>query len=519
MHRSVAVAVSLVLVGALAACTGTPATSPTTAGGAGTGGTGAAASFAERPCWNPNYPGVPATNLGPEFRCGELTVPENRAKPSGKTIKVGVAIAKAVSSTPQKEPLLYLNGGPGGTSIVSANAWVKAGLNADRDVVFVDQRGTYHADPALVCPDLDTFLNGLPTLAFFDPTTKSGAEAAVKGCRDKYADAGWDLSAYNTRESAADLADLRVALGIPSWNVYGVSYGTYLALELVRDHPQGIRSVVLDSVVPAQQNLVVGFWTWAALGYQHLFDACDRQPACKAAYPDLRQELTTTVNALEAAPKTATITTPAGPKQVRVDGYAVANALVLPALAPGLVQELPKALHSAASGDVSLVATIVGSGGPVGATSWGLAYGVFCGEEAAYVTPAEALAQSKRALPGFPDSVLTPRVTQAPTLQWDCETWGVPRVTPDPHVPVTTDVPTLVLEGTVDAVTPRENAQAVLPGLSRSQYVEVPGSGHDTVLWQGACVVPLINAFVKDPLAKVDTSCVKGLTDPAFTTS
>jgi pimeloyl-ACP methyl ester carboxylesterase len=183
------------------------------------------------------------------------------------------------------------------------------------------------------------------------------------------------------------------------------------------------------------------------------------------------------------------------------------------------MQDLPKTIHAAATGDPSLVAKIVGGDAPPGVVGWGLALGVFCSEQVAYVTSAEAFAEAKKALPGFPDSVLTPRVTQAPTLAWDCATWNVPKASPDPHRPVTSDVPALVLEGALDAVTPRENGKLVLPGLSRSQYVEVPGSGHDAVLWQGACVQPLINGFLLNPTNPVDTTCIKALADPAFTTS
>ena len=514
LRRAAAIAATILVGAAVASCTTSPASSPTTSSS-----TGATATFADTPCWNPNYPGVPQLDLGPEFRCGYLTVPENRSKPGGKTIKVAVAIAKAVSATPQKDPLLYLNGGPGGTAIVSAVQWVKGGMNADRDVVFIDQRGTYHADPSLTCTEADTFGNRLSTLRFFDPATKTAAEAAMATCRQKFTAAGWDISAYNTRENASDVADLRVALGIPTWNIYGVSYGTYLALSVVRDHPQGVRSVVLDSVVPPQGNTQVGFWTWAALGYERLFAACDRQPACRAAYPNLRTELTAAVNALEEKPATVTIATPAGSKQVIVDGFSLANAVVLPSLSPGLMQDLPKTIHAAATGDPSLVAKIVGQDGATGAVGWGLALGVFCSEQVPFVTSAEALAEAKKALPGFPDSVLTPRVTQAPTLAWDCATWDVPKASPDPHRPVTSDIPALVLEGALDAITPPENGKLVLPGLSRSQYVEVPGSGHDTVLWQGACVQPLMNAFLLNPTNPVDTTCVKALADPAFTTS
>jgi pimeloyl-ACP methyl ester carboxylesterase len=490
--------------------------SATSAGG--TAGSRATSSFTERSCWKPNLPGAPATDLGPQFRCGELTVPENRARPNGKTITIAVAIAKAASPTPQKDPILYLNGGPGGTSTVTANLWVQTGFNADRDAIFIDQRGTYHSQPSLTCPDLEQYIDTLQTRSFFDPGTRSAAEAAVKAYHEKITGAGWDPAAYNTRESAADIADLRAVLDIPSWNIYGVSYGTYLALEVLRTHPQGIRSLVLDSVVPPQQSALVGFWRWSALGYEHLLHACDRQAACQAAYPNLRTEFVQAINTLETTPATVTIRTSSGPKTIVVDGFSVANAMVLPSNSPGIMQELPRAIHTAAHGDTSLIANIVGEESTHGVLSFGLEYGVFCGEHLAYSTTAEALAEAKKALPGFPDSVLTPRLPQLPTLQWDCATWNVPQVTALARSAVTSDVPTLVLAGALDAITPPENGEAVLPGLSRSQYVEVPGSGHNTLRWQGACTAPLMNAFLKSPTSPVDTACVKQLSDPTFST-
>lgn len=395
---------------------------------------------------------------------------------------------------------------------------VKAGLNADRDVIFVDQRGTYHADPSLTGPALDEFYNRLPTMAYFDPATKTAAETATRACRGAPNVAGHDLAAFNTTENAADIADRRVALGIPAWNVYGVSYGTILALTVLGDHPEGIRSVVLDSVVPLQGNMRAGLWTWAAQGFEHLFAACDRQPACRAAYPDLRTELSGAVNALEAKPVTVDLATPAGPKSVRVDGYALANAVVLATLLPGHIQDMPKAVHLAAKGDVSPVADLVGPDQQPGTIGRGLELGVLCGEHVGAMTSEAALAAAKTALPRFPESVLTPRLPQVPTAEWSCQTLGLPPATPDPHRAVRSDVPTLVLEGALDAVTPPENAQVVLPALSHGQYLEVAGVGHDTVLWQGACVVPVISAFLRAPTTIVDPGCVTGLRDPTFTT-
>lgn len=259
----------------------------------------AAASFESAPCPSPVVAGFPEADLGPEFSCGYLTVPENRAHPDGRTIKIGVARAKAQSPDPGRDPLVYLTGGPGGTGIGTAQALVQQfGINRDRDVIFVDQRGTLHADPLLSCPEIDHFLDESIGMSILAASTAQRDLDAVGACRSRLASAGYDLSAYNTTENAADIADLRRALKIDHWHVYGVSYASDLALQLLRDHPEGIRSVVLDSVVPPQTNAMTQFWPTAAEGYRALFEACAAQPGCAAAYPNLARDFTTTVQRL-----------------------------------------------------------------------------------------------------------------------------------------------------------------------------------------------------------------------------
>jgi pimeloyl-ACP methyl ester carboxylesterase len=118
----------------------------------------------------------------------------------------------------------------------SRHSWL--GINRDRDVIFVDQRGTLHADPRLSCPEIDRFVDEATGMSILAPATAQRDLDAVGACRDRLASSGYDLSAYNTTENAADIADLRVALNIDNWHVYGVSYGTDLALQLLRDHPE-----------------------------------------------------------------------------------------------------------------------------------------------------------------------------------------------------------------------------------------------------------------------------------------
>jgi pimeloyl-ACP methyl ester carboxylesterase len=214
--------------------------------------------------------------VGAGSDCGHLTVAENRERPSARTIRIPVARLRAQSPNPKPDPIVFLAGGPGGTGLLEQSA--ASGWNAKRDVIFISQRGTLKVDPFLSCPEIDEFTARSAHLVMADPATSAASAAATSGCRDRYTRAGWALAAYNTAENAADVADLRTALGIDKWNVYGVSYGTNLALPLLRDDPEGIRAMVLDGVVPPQTRSVEVDWAAAAAGYRALFDSCAQQP-------------------------------------------------------------------------------------------------------------------------------------------------------------------------------------------------------------------------------------------------
>jgi pimeloyl-ACP methyl ester carboxylesterase len=293
-------------------------------------------------CPKPNLPGSQPKSLDsdPAYSCGYLTVPVDHAHPAGLKLKIAVARVKAVSPNPKPDPIVYLTGGPGVSGLIRAPGVVDR-VNADRDVIFVDQRGTLHADPFLNCPEIDTFNVALLGLAAAAASTQAAQLAATEACHARLLASGYDLAAFDTAQNAADIADLRTALGIKEWNIYGVSYGSDLALTILRDHPAGVRSVVVDGVVPPQSVILNEFWPDAAAGYETLIKACEAQPACNAAYPNLRKELVDTVNALDRHP--VTVIVPAGAAisalaplavsadnmvNVVFDGYQMANLLV-----------------------------------------------------------------------------------------------------------------------------------------------------------------------------------------------
>jgi len=175
--------------------------------------------------------------------CGFLIVPENRDEPGKRTLRLAVAILKSRSANPQPDPVIYLHGGPGGSAISGASRWLDHPLREDRDFILLDQRVTGYSEPAL-CPQLsrDDMVVAARDLS---PDQATAARLALSlACRDALLERGVDLGSYNSDGSAADLVDLRRVLGYDSWNLYGISYGTKLALTTLRNSPEGIRSVV-----------------------------------------------------------------------------------------------------------------------------------------------------------------------------------------------------------------------------------------------------------------------------------
>ncbi|TFE52907.1 alpha/beta fold hydrolase [Streptomyces sp. ICN441] len=483
---------------------------------AGAGGTVARtvgdARYEPGPC--PKTPEPTAALEG--ARCGTLTVPENRARADGRKITLGVAIVPAAAGTPKPDPIVWLAGGPGDDAVGEAQMAIDGGLNRDRDVIFMSQRGTYSADPALTCPTIDEFGAGAVGLDFDAPSTGRLHVEATRTCREQLAARGAELGAYNDIESAADYADLRRALDIPQWNVFGISYGTHLALNYMREHPEGIRSVGIDGILPPSKAGSALTWSSARQGFDGLFKACAEQPACNRRYPDLPATFDRLVRQLEAKPVTTTVTVPGSRKPVKVvlDGGALVNWLTSAThVAPGV----PRSLDELAHGKPQRIAEQWAGGKlspkAVGRVAHGLAYGVFCSAWVPYETEAEAVRGGREAFPTYPRSVLA-QAPQLPFLRPDCAVWDIPAAPPSVRDVTRSDIPTLALSGGFDSQTGAGNGPYVARTLPRATVVTVPYEPH-VVFATSKCAQAITLSFFDTPMAP-DTGCLKDLKPPAF---
>lgn len=462
---------------------------------------------------------MPQAELGSNYSCGYLSVPENRDDPKSRTIRILIARVKAAGNTPKPDPIVFLAGGPGGAATLNAPAVVTAGMNADRDVIFVNQRGTLHSDPHLSCPEMDDFTTRAVQLVFQAASTADLDAAAVAACRNRLSSSGTDFAAYDTRENAADIADLREQLHIDQWNVYGVSYGTDLAQQLLRNHPKGIRSMVLDSVVPPHVNIVDHWWEAPASGLAAIFVACANQPACATAYPNLATVFLDTVNRLSQNPIEVTTSTRTGEStRVTIDGFKVVPLVLDWSADPAKAVDIPRMIYRLSRGDGAEAAAGIAAGAPSGSERGllgaGLALGAYCQEMAAWTNPDQALSQARQAMPGLPDPVL--RIT--PTGSWifrECQAWGLGRSDTADTLPVLSKVPTLILSGSFDTSTAPQWVKEVTPGLTNSLALRFPGVGHG-VIPTSACAQQIMTAFVDNPRTDVDQSCIGNTTIPTF---
>jgi pimeloyl-ACP methyl ester carboxylesterase len=470
-------------------------------------------------------PKLPGAEELTKASCFYLVVPEDRSRPGGRSIKLLVAKYPARSPEKQPDPVVYLAGGPGDIVPLEINALIAADFIRDRDVYGVSQRGTMFSEPALTCAAADNFARELLGLRFYCDATKRAHLAATASCHREFTATGADLAAYNSSESAADFADLRRVLGIGAWNVLATSYGSYLAQTLIRDHPEGIRSVVLDSVLPATYNVAQN-WQNARDGFDHIFAACAAQPACAAAHPRLEQTFTGLVSKLEAEPLTATVKDPATGNDIKVviDGGALIDWLRNQNYAVPMLQAAPDRIDGLARGDPKAIEAIAldrasrapPPGPDVPALGYGLAFGVSCRESYPFATPEDLAAAGRKAFPDYPASITREGIGGWAYFNEDCrEIWKVPAAPEAMHQPVVSGIPTLLISGSFDTLTSLEGAKAGAAKLSKATIVSIPGVGH-AVTPQSPCAQAVVASFLADPAAP-DTSCAGALKPSSFT--
>ena len=468
--------------------------------------------FTPSPC-----PFVPAVDQveGRTVHCGFVAVPENRTRPQGRLILLAVAVFKA-AEIPTRPPLIFLGGGPGSFVLADFGPRVSGSLARDltagRDFVMFDQRGVGFSEPALDCPELEELkyreIERNPTRA---QETDDYVEAAF-ACRDRLLASGIELAAYNTAASAADVNDVRGALGYGQIDVWGLSYGTRLALTVERDFPAAVRSLVLDSALPPSVNQLVDRAANAERAFRVLFDGCAADAACNAAYPDLETlfyDLVTRLNATPARydaqhPRTGVV------YHVVLTGDRLVRTLIDALVPPYLIPILPLAAATVNIGDFTLMSQATSLLTFDDSHSSGMFYSVKCADEASRTsTPQHVAAARKRVRPEIADAL------NEQALLRICAGWGAAPPQPGAGTPVVSGVHTLILAGEYDPLTPPQYAAVAGRTLRNSHWFQFPAMGHN-LQRSSACAHQMVMAFLANPAVTPDAACIAEMPPPAW---
>jgi pimeloyl-ACP methyl ester carboxylesterase len=242
-----------------------------------------------------------APGLRLRLRCGTVSVPRSYDDPDAGRFKLAVIVIKSEQQPAWPEPVVYISGGPGYPITVYAPHQARTPYAPRRDLILVDQRGTGRSEPSL-CPDLESKLlhATLALVAGVSEQALAQRLAAYLACRDQAIGRGFDLRDFGTRVTVEDFEWVRQALRVESWNVYGESYGTTVAMTLAALHPESVRSVVLDSIYPPDP---LPLWSTTVTDARDAFFAhCARDEACSASFPDLAGTYRETLARLERDP-------------------------------------------------------------------------------------------------------------------------------------------------------------------------------------------------------------------------
>jgi pimeloyl-ACP methyl ester carboxylesterase len=423
--------------------------------------------------------------------CTTITVPEDRAHPKGKHIGLHVAWLKARSSTPKPDALFYIAGGPGQASTES---FVQEGAAFDRirgehDVVLVDQRGTGGSN-RLDCPEPASGMD-------------QGDAAVTADPADCLKHLPADPRFYTTSVAVQDLDEVRKALGYPSVDLYGISYGTRVALQYLRAYPGSVRSVILDGVVPADLALgpEVSLDAERALGL--IFTRCGADAACHQAFPDLAADFAGLQYSLTAHPASVTLRDPlsGAPRTETLSWDKVAGSVRLMSYQSETASLLPLLIHQAgAKHDYApLMGTaLIFSSEVEDSFAGGMAAAVLCTEDAPFLKAEDAKALQDTYLGAY----------TVDSLRKSCRGWPRGVMAPDFKQPVVSAKPVLLLSGEDDPITPPANAERAARTLSNSLSLVVPGQGHGNAF--RGCLPRIAAEFVDAGSVKgLDTACVK----------
>jgi pimeloyl-ACP methyl ester carboxylesterase len=451
---------------------------------------------------------------GQEFTFGYLEVLENRKDPTSRTIEIPIYIFKSRSNNPKKDPIVYTVGGPGSTTMPTAQYMNYFKYLDDRDFILVEQRGNYYANPHLDCPEWSQAVYESNQPDFENKDYDKVFENATKKCRERLEKKGIDLNGYNTNEIAADINDLVNLLEIETYNLLTISYSTKIAQVLMRDYPDKIRSVVMDSPLPMEVNYDEESVRNLLESASKLLADCENDEECNVAYPNIKNRFFRYLLEKTEDPLKVEIE---NPKNGESEVFYLRGAdliTVFTSATTGDVPSIPYEINRLLNNDLTSVKEQLsyllrepGEGAGIG-----MRLSVWCAEE----NPFNSFEKIESETNKYPEvRGLSPAVFDKEV----CEIWGVKRVNEIENQAVKSSVPVLFISGEYDNETPVKWVNSMMLNFTSGFHLVFKGWKHTpTTNWSDQCGMIAANDFFNNPAVKLNPACFEGITRPVFKT-
>lgn len=436
-------------------------------------------------------------------RCGALDVYEHRTARSGRKIALNIVVLPATAAA-SRAPVFWLEGGPGGAATQSigpvSQQYLRA-LRADRDLVFVDQRGTGTSNP------LDCDLGESPA----DPDRFYGPlfpPDLVRACRSRLERVA-DLTQYTTSIAMDDLDDVREALGYPMIDLAAASYGTQAALVYMRRHGEHVESSFLVGVVPPDFRLPLPFARAAQSALDLTFADCMADPSCHSAFPDVKHDFDAVLARFDRGSLSVRMMDPAThqPRTVAIARESYVEHIRLLLYSTFGARYVPLITHQAFLGNFLPFQTVTSTSNGKASMARGMYLSVTCSEDVPFITESQITAETGGTFLG--DRRIRAHIAA-------CTEWQRADIPRSFLEPVRSNVPTIFYSGGADGATPPWIAQAAVKFLPHGRQILIPHSGHQVA---GVCGSNLMRDFFTHPLREVDASCASSVTRPPFVTS
>ena len=436
-----------------------------------------------------------------QVQCGKLEVPENYQQPDGDKIAVNFAVLPAIDDSEYKAPLMFLAGGPGQAAVELATGLnrVFRDVRKTRDIILVDQRGTGKSSP-LSCEfeAVDNVYSALPDA--LTPQEVKDCVAQFKG----------DVTQYNSENAIRDFDAIRAALGHEKLNIYGGSYGTRAGLVFMRMFPESLESVVLDSVGPIEVPIGM-FGQSGARSFNLLIDNCKNSESCHKAFPNLADEFQAVKVRLAKEPASIDILHPrlGTPTKLVIDETKFTGNLRFQLYGMEGRSMVPLVIHQAFLGNYQPLVGLMARTEGEQLVYTGLLFNIVCNEDMPRLSVADKAADANNNFDGKDSQ-----------LAWDMVCPFFPKYRPSEgfYQSVTADIPTLILSGNLDPVTPPSNGEYSAKTLPNSHHIIVENASHTVAM--STCASDIIQEFLtsKTP-KKLDESCLKDIPQETFMTS